>query len=73
MIILMAYIILSVIIGIIDTVKIYNQNCYLDSFPIGDIGEYVEARPIIGIHNFIFLPSWIVIGITVLISGIFNW
>lgn len=69
---IMAYVILSVIIGIIDVVKIYDQNEYFGTVPYGDIGEYIEPKPILGIHNFIFLPSWVVVGMAVLVSSIIN-
>ena len=69
---IMAYVILPVIIGIIDIVKIYDQNEYFSAVHYGDIGEYIEPKPILGIHNFIFLPSWAVVGIAVLVSNVVN-
>lgn len=69
---IMTYAILSVIIGIIDVVKIYNQNEDFSTVPYGDIGEYIEPKPIIGIHNIIFLPSLAVVGSAVMVSNIVN-
>ena len=69
---LVAYVIMSLIIGIIDVRRIVLQDQYFDNVPIGDIGYYIEPKPILGIHNFIFLPSWLVIGAAVLISRIIN-
>ena len=69
---LKAYVILSLIIGIIDVISATVQDNELASYPIGDIGEYVEPKQILGIHNFIFLPSWIVLGVVILINRIIN-
>ena len=69
---LVAYVILSLIIGIIDVIRATAQDNELASYPIGDIGYYVEPKPILGVHNFIFLPSWLVIGLVVLWNRIFN-
>lgn len=69
---LVAYVILSVIIGIIDVVRIVEQESYFDTVPMGDIDYYIEPKPILGIHNFVFLPSWLIIGAAVLISRIIN-
>ena len=69
---LKAYVILSLIIGIIDVIRATAQDNELASYPIGDIGEYIVPKPILGVHNFIFLPSWLVIGIVVLWNRIFN-
>lgn len=69
---LVAYVIMSLIIGIIDVRRIVLQDQYFDTVPIGDIGDCIEPKPILGIHNFIFLPSWFVIGAAVLISRIIN-
>ena len=69
---LVAYVILSLIIGIIDVCRATAQENELASYPIGDIGEYIVPKPILGVHNFIFLPSWLVIGLVVLWNRIFN-
>ena len=69
---LKAYVILSLIIGIIDVCRATAQENELASYHIGDIGEYIEPKPILGVHNFIFLPSWLVIGLVVLWNRIFN-
>ena len=58
-ILVVAYVVVSIIIGLADVSKIRRQERSLDSFPIGDIGYYVFPKPILGTHNWIFLPSWI--------------
>lgn len=52
------YVMLSVFIGILDLASMYAQTQELNNTPIGD---YVEPKRIIGIHNIIFLPSIIVV------------
>ena len=66
---LKVYVILPLIIGIIDVCRATVQDNKLASYPIG---EYVEPKPILGIHNFIFLPSWIVLGVVILINRSIN-
>lgn len=64
---ILGYIIVSILVGIIDVVRAVRQEGDLDSFPIGDM-EYVVPNRIYGIHNWIFLPSWIIIGIVKMIN-----
>lgn len=56
-----AYLVVSVIIGIIDLIRMVHQEDELASYPVGDIGYYVFPTEITGVHNWIFLPSWLVI------------
>lgn len=46
------YVILSLIIGNIDVCRATAQENELASYPIGDIGEYIVPKPILGGHNF---------------------
>ena len=52
--------IISIFVGIIDIKRLQAQEDYFMSIPIGDL-EFHEPKPITGIHNWVFLPSWIVI------------
>ena len=54
------YLIISFFVGIIDIKRLQAQEDYLMSIPIGDL-KFHEPKPITGIHNWVFLPSWIVI------------
>ena len=67
-IILVSYLLASVVIGILDAVRIHDQSSYLSSFPVGDIGYYVKPECIIGVHNLLFLPSMLIIGLFVGVS-----
>lgn len=67
-----AYVAISVFIGIVDLARASTQEQYLMSFPRGDIGTYVTRRPIFGIHNWVFLPSWGVIILWLTIVRVIN-
>lgn len=61
---LIMYVIISVIIGAMDLMKLAAFEEEIASFPRGDVGEYVSeepAEPILGIHNFLFPISFLVI------------
>ena len=49
-----AYLVVSFIVGVIDLIRMAHQE---DE----DIGYYVFPTKITGVHNWIFLPSWLVI------------
>lgn len=69
---LKSYVILSLIIGIIDVCRATAQENELASYLVGDIGEYIVPKPIWGVHNFIFLPNWLVMSFVVLWNRISN-
>jgi hypothetical protein len=56
-----AYLVVSFIVGVIDLIRMAHQEDELASYPVGDIGYYVFPTKITGVHNWIFLPSWLVI------------
>ena len=56
-----SYIIVSAGVGAIDLCREAAQEEYLSCFPKGDIGHNVFPKKIYGIHNWIFIPSWVVI------------
>lgn len=62
-IILFLYIIFSLLFGAICVYKQKQQNKYLDTFPIGDIGYYVVPKKNITFWNIMFFPSLIIISI----------
>ena len=68
--VLIVYSIAGVVIGLIDVARVTSQEEYLSQFPIGDIGEYVFPKKILGVHNFVFCTSWIVIGAVVMFNMI---
>ena len=55
-----AYVIVSIIVGIVDLAKLVEQDEYFQTIPYGDL-EFHERKPILGIHNWVFIPSWLVI------------
>lgn len=61
MTLVVAYLAVSALVGIIDLVRMARQENELASYPIGDIGYYVFPQKITGLHNWIFLPSWLII------------
>lgn len=69
---IVAYCIISLIIGCVDLVAICAQENYLVTVPAGDIGYYIKPKKIIGIHNILLLPSLLIIGIAVLICKIMD-
>ena len=62
------YLIISVCIGIHDLYLLWVQEQELMQYPVGDIGYYVFPKKITGVHNWIFLPSWLVIKVWILIA-----
>ena len=54
------YIIVSILVGITDLVRLADQENYLADVPYGDL-EFYDPKPITGIHNWVLFPSWIVI------------
>jgi len=70
---LILYVIISIIIGIRDLYRLNSQENYLDSVPIGDIGDYVVPKRILGIHNFVFLPSLPIIVAVLAVCKLINW
>lgn len=69
--IIVIYIIVSIIIGLWDFSELRAQEDYIAQIPIGDL-NYYNPYSIIGIHNFIFLPSLILIGGWMIICMITN-
>ena len=69
---IVAYCIISLIVGFADLVAIREQENYLNTMPAGDIGYYIKPKNIIGIHNILLLPSLLAIGSTVLICKIID-
>ena len=65
------YLLVSFIIGIEDLIQLKHQEDYFDNIPIGDL-EFHRPKKILGLHNWIFFPSWLVIGGWILIVGIIN-
>ena len=66
------YLMLSAFVGLVDLTLLRHQEEELASFPAGDIGEYVFPKKILGIHNVIFFPSYIIIYGWMLICRIIN-
>ncbi len=66
------YVVISFFVGIVDVLEVTNQEEELSNFPIGDIGVYVFPRKILGIHNLIFFPSFLVLGIVALVNTIID-
>ena len=59
-IILTMYLLVSVLIGIIDTLMLIRQEEYFLSIDRGDL-EFYNPKPILGLHNIIFAPSLLVV------------
>ena len=59
--ILLVYLFMSILVGIIDLFRISAQVRELSQYPAGDVGYYVFPKKILGMHNWVFLPSWLVI------------
>ena len=55
------YCLVSLFIGLLDLLCLIRQDQHFRDVPQGDIGEYEFKSQILGIHNWIFLPSWLVI------------
>lgn len=55
------YVVLSLIIGAIDLMCLYGQDLNFNSIPQGDIGYHEDRKSILGFHNIIFFPSFILI------------
>ena len=61
--ILIIYFVVGLIVGIVDVVRLYNQDQYLNTVPRGDLYYYVFPRKITGKHNYIFITSQLVLQI----------
>ncbi len=66
------YLIISVIVALIDLYKMSKQEDYLGTFPLGDLGEFIELKPVMGVHNIIFFPSLLIIKGYLLVIRIIN-
>ena len=70
--IIIIYLMISVVVAIIDLRRMYKQEEYLNSFPIGDIDYYVQPKTIVGIHNWLFFPSWLIIAVVLAVISLIN-
>lgn len=66
------YFVVSIFVGIADIARITKQEEELSSFPRGDIGVNIFPRKILGIHNLIFFPCFLVLGIVWLVNTIID-
>ena len=69
---LIGYVIVSLIVGLTDLLSLYVQDRDFSTIPQGDIGYYIERKPILGVHNWILFPSWIILGPFIIIAKIQN-
>lgn len=58
------YIVISLFIGLCDLSSAQSQESFLNNTPRGDIGYYVIPKKIYGVHNWIFIPSWLPLIVT---------
>lgn len=63
MTVIIIYLVVSICVGLKDVSRISKQEKYLDTYPQGDIGYYIEPKEIIGLHNKIFFPSYLVFAV----------
>lgn len=54
------YVVVGIIWGLIDLDSLYCQDEYFSTIPYGDL-EFFEKKKILGVHNWIFITSWLVI------------
>lgn len=57
---IVAYVIVGIIVGIQDLVRLVQQDNYFQTIPRGDL-EFHKRVPILGTHNWVFVTSWLVI------------
>lgn len=65
------YLVSSVLIGIVDLITMGSQERYRATIPMGDL-MFHPRQSVIGIHNVIFLPSLVIIGIWIAIVRVIN-
>lgn len=61
---------IGIIIGVRDIIRLTKQDKYLAQFPIGDIGEYIIPKKILGVKNYVFPSSFLIIAIIAIIKKI---
>ena len=66
------FLVISIVIGIVDIIRMKEQEDYISKFPIGDIGYYVEPKRIMGLHNIIFFPSILIIILFKIVVRVIN-
>lgn len=70
--ILVVYLLLSVFAGIITILRARNLERYMSTLPIGDVNYYEDTVSVIGMINWMFIPSFIVYGLYRLMCKIFK-
>ena len=72
MYIVVIYLVVSLAVGIYDLRRFGKQDEELASYPIGDVEYYIKPKKLFGIHNWIFLPSWLLILVVILVIARIN-
>ena len=68
---IIGYVVGSLVWGYVDALELRSQDYDLMNVPSGDIGEFVFPKRILGIHNILFFPSLIPIGICWVVNQLF--
>ena len=71
-IIICIYVVISLGVGIVDVLKLKSQEEELSTFPRGDVGVNIVPKKILGIHNLIFFPSFLILGTVYLVNLTIN-
>ena len=71
-IIICIYVVISLVVGIVDVLKLTSQEEELSTFPRGDLGVNIVPKKILGIHNLIFFPSFLILGTVSLVNLTIN-
>lgn len=72
LIIIICYVIFSLIVGFVDVIREIKHEKYLSNSPISDIRFFTVPEYIYGLHNYLFLPSWVVVIIWRIFAKLFR-
>ena len=70
--IIICYVVFSLMVGFIDIIRELIHEKQLSHTPISDIRFFVVPKHIYGFHNYVFLPSWVVVMIWRFIAKLFR-
>ncbi len=71
-IIICIYVVISLGVGIVDVLKLKSQEEELSTFPRGDVGVNIVPKKVLGNHNLIFFPSFLILGTVSLVNLTIN-
>lgn len=68
----MIYLLSSVVVATMDLARLKKREEFFLENPIGDNDYYLKPKKVLGIHNVIFFPSWLIIVAVLAIIKLIN-